>query len=122
MTTLETITKGSYLTGVIPNQIVEVIDIKWHGSDVIEITFKDALGNVNDEILYRDNEPHIELISSSFQWSFNAPADLFKLVSEAYRIKLAYIFDPMMAVHTSLIEPLHTRLPQFTIVCFHVSH
>ena len=106
MTTLETITKGSYLTGVIPNQIVEVIDIKWHGSDVIEITFKDALGNVNDEILYRDNEPHIELISSSFQWSFNAPADLFKLVSEAYRIKLAYIFDPMMAVHTSLIEPL----------------
>lgn len=106
MTKLETIVKGVYLKGVIPNQPIEVIDIKWHGTDVIEITFKDALGNVNDEILYRDNEPQLELIPSKYQWSFNAPADLFKLVSEAYRIKLAYLFDPMMAVHTSLIEPL----------------
>ncbi len=30
----------------------------------------------------------------------------FRLASEAYRIRLAYLFDPLIAVHTSLIEPL----------------
>lgn len=106
MTKLENITKGTYLDGVIPNQMVEVIDAVWHGSDVIEITFKDGQGNPNNEILYRDNEPNLDIVTASAPWSFNASSEKFKLVSEAYRIKLAYIFDPMMAIHTSMIEPL----------------
>lgn len=31
---------------------------------------------------------------------------LLRLVSEAKRIRLAYLFDPMLAVRTSLAEPL----------------
>ena len=106
MSTLEDIVKGKYLKGIIPNQIVEVIDAVWHGDDVIEVTFKDSLGNPNNEILYRDNEVNLEIVTSSAPWSFSASSDKFKLVSEAYRIKLAYVFDPMMAIHTSMIEPL----------------
>jgi SNF2 family DNA or RNA helicase len=106
MIKLEEITKGTYLTGVIPSQTVEIIDAFWHGSDVIEITFKDGLGNPNNEILYRDSETNLDIIKKSAPWSFNASSSLFKLVSEAYRIRLAYIFDPMMAIHTSMIEPL----------------
>lgn len=106
MTKLENITKGIYLNGVIPNHMVEVIDAVWHGTDVIEITFKDSLGNPNNEILYRDSEPNLEIVTASAPWSFNASSEKFKLVSEAYRIRLAYIFDPMMAIHTSMIEPL----------------
>lgn len=106
MVKLENITKGTYLNGVMPNQMVEVIDAIWHGEDVIEITFKDILGNPNNEILYRDNEPNLEITSASAPWSFNASSEKFKLVSEAYRIKLAYVFDPMMAIHTSMIDPL----------------
>ena len=30
----------------------------------------------------------------------------FKLGLEAYRINLAHLFDPMMAVHTSNVDPL----------------
>jgi len=106
MTKLENITKGTYLNGVIPNQMVEVIDAVWHGTDVIEITFKDSLGNPNNEILYRDSESNLEIVTASAPWSFNASSEKFKLVSEAHRIRLAYIFDPMMAIHTSMIEPL----------------
>ncbi|MDJ1466193.1 helicase-related protein [Xanthocytophaga flava] len=106
MTALENITKGTYLNGVIPHQMVEVIDAVWHGKDVIEITFKDSFGNPNNQILYRDNEPYLDIVAASAPWSFNASSEMFKLVSEAYRIRLAYIFDPMMAVHTSMIEPL----------------
>jgi hypothetical protein len=31
---------------------------------------------------------------------------LFRLVSEAQRIRLAYLFDPVLAVHTSVVDPL----------------
>ncbi len=31
---------------------------------------------------------------------------LFRLVSEAQRIRLAHLFDPVLAVHTSLVDPL----------------
>lgn len=106
MTKLENITRGTYLNGIIPNQVVEVVDAVWHGSDVVEIVFKDSLGNPNNQILYRDIETTIDIVTNAAPWSFNANAEKFKLVSEAYRIKLAYIFDPMMAVHTSMIEPL----------------
>jgi hypothetical protein len=106
MTQLETITKGTYLNGILPNQPVEVIDTRWHGSDVMEITFRDAFGNPHNEILYRDNEAQLEIASASAPWSFTANPELFKLASEAYRLRLAYIFDPMMAVHISMIEPL----------------
>ena len=40
------------------------------------------------------------------RWRFDADGRLLKLVSEAYRIQLGYLFDPRLAVHTSNIEPL----------------
>jgi SNF2 family DNA or RNA helicase len=39
-------------------------------------------------------------------FSFDGDGALFRLVSEAHRIRLAYLFDPVMAVHTSLVDPL----------------
>jgi hypothetical protein len=39
-------------------------------------------------------------------WSFDGDGDAFKLAVEAKRIDLAFLFDPMMAVHTSNVEPL----------------
>jgi len=31
---------------------------------------------------------------------------MFRLVAEAHRIRLACLFDPVMAIHTSLVDPL----------------
>lgn len=39
-------------------------------------------------------------------WSFDGDGALFRLVSEAHRIRLAHLFDPMLAVHTSIVDPL----------------
>jgi len=39
-------------------------------------------------------------------WSFDGDGSLFRLVSEAHRIRLAHLFDPVLAVHTSVVEPL----------------
>jgi hypothetical protein len=56
--------------------------------------------------LYRHDEARLETASDALPWSFDADGTLFRLVSEAYRIRLGYLFDPLIAVHTSLIEPL----------------
>jgi superfamily II DNA or RNA helicase len=39
-------------------------------------------------------------------WSFDGDAALFRVVAEAHRIRLAHLFDPVLAVHTSLVDPL----------------
>jgi hypothetical protein len=54
----------------------------------------------------RTHATRLEIASQELPWSFDADGTLFRLVSEAYRISLAYLFDPHIAVHTSLIEPL----------------
>jgi pyruvate/2-oxoacid:ferredoxin oxidoreductase alpha subunit len=47
-------------------------------------------------------------------WAFDAPGADFKLALEAYRIHLAHLFDPMMAVHTSNVEPLPHQISTAT--------
>ena len=39
-------------------------------------------------------------------WSFDGDGAAYRLVAEALRIRLAHLFDPLLAVHTSLVEPL----------------
>jgi len=106
MAHLEELTRGTVVKGILPDSLVTVIDVKWYGSSAIELTYKDASGRLGHELLYRDREPTLEIASAGRPWGFNADGALFKLVSEAYRIRLAHLFDPLLAVHTSLVEPL----------------
>jgi len=92
--------------GVLPDALVQVIDAKWHGSSVVELTYKDPAGRPDIELLYRDREPTLEIASVGRPWSFDGDGALFRLVSEAHRIRLAHLFDPVLAVHTSLVDPL----------------
>ncbi len=106
MSQLEDLRKGSLVKGITSSGVVTVIDVKWHGDTVIELTYKDEAGKVNSCLVYRDSEPVIEIIDPGIVWGFNADAKLMRLVSEAFRIHLAYLFDPHLAVHTSLLDPL----------------
>ncbi|MEI8164899.1 MAG: SNF2-related protein, partial [Chloroflexales bacterium] len=76
------------------------------GSEAVELTYKDAGGRPGMVLLYRESEPSLELVSVGRPWSFDGDGRLFRLVSEAHRIRLAHLFDPVLAVHTSLVEPL----------------
>ncbi|MCL6546843.1 MAG: DEAD/DEAH box helicase [Bryobacteraceae bacterium] len=82
------------------------MDVKWHGSTVVEVTYKDASGRPANELLYRDREPTLEIVTQGTPFSFDGDGAQFRLASEARRISLAYLFDPLLAVHTSIIEPL----------------
>jgi superfamily II DNA or RNA helicase len=102
---LEQLESGLKLKGIIPNQVVTIIDVTWHG-DAVEIIYKRADGRPDTELLYRTNESSLEIVEEDVYWHTKADNSLLRVVSEAYRIHLAHLFDPRLAVHTSLIEPL----------------
>ncbi len=106
MANLEKLTRGASVKGILPDELVSVVDVKWVGSVAVELTYKDASGRLGNELVYRDHEPTLEVVTAGKPWSFDGDGALFRLVSEAQRIRLAYLFDPLLAVHTSLVEPL----------------
>ncbi len=106
MARFEDLTRGAAVKGILPDSLVTVVDVKWYGSAVVELTYKDVSGRLGNELLYRDREPTLEIASTGRPWSFDADGSLFRLVSEAHRIRLAHLFDPLLAVHTSLVDPL----------------
>src|ERR1700726_1076596 len=106
MARLEQLTRGATVKGILPDALVTVVDVQWHGDTAITLTYRDAAGRLGNEILYRDRESTIEIATAGLPWSFDGDGALLRLVSEASRIHLAYLFDPLLAVHTSLVEPL----------------
>jgi SNF2 family DNA or RNA helicase len=106
MAKLEELTSNASVRGILPDTAVSVVTAKWYGSDALELTFKDPSGRVANQLLYRHDEPRLSIVEQGRPWSFDGDGALFRLVSEANRIRLAHLFDPVLAVHTSLVEPL----------------
>ncbi len=106
MARLEDLTPYAAVRGILPNALVTVINVQWHGSAAVELTYKTPEGKVANELLYRHDEVRIDVVTIGRPWSFDGDGGLFRLVSEAQRIRLAHLFDPVLAVHTSVVEPL----------------
>lgn len=87
-----------------------VVDVKWSGTVAVELTYKDPSGRPSCELLCRDREPTLKVVNAGRPWSFDGDGARFRLVSEAHRIRLAYLFDPLLAVHTSLVDPLPRQI------------
>lgn len=104
--TLEDLTPGARVTGVLPDRAVTVVAMEWHGTQAMTLTYRDDQGKVDHELLYRANEAALEIEEAGRAWSFDADGKLFRLASEALRIRLAHLFDPYLAVHTSNLDPL----------------
>ena len=106
---LEAIVQGSRLTGIHGDGPVEVLATHAYGTDAVEVTWRgpDGLGN---RILYRQDEPRIREVAPARRFAFDGDGRLFRLASEALRIRLAHLFDPYAAVNASQIEPLPHQL------------
>src|SRR5216684_6463540 len=103
---LEDLKPNAAVRGILPDCLVTVVGVQWFGSEALEMTYKDPGGRPGNVLLYRHDEPHLEVAEQRRPWSFDGDGALFRLVSEAHRIRLAHLFDPVLAVHTSLVEPL----------------
>jgi SNF2 family DNA or RNA helicase len=103
---LEDLKPNASVRGILPDSLVTVVSVQWFGSEALELTYKDPSGRLANQLVYRHDEPRIEVVEEGRPWSFDGDGALFRLVSEAHRIRLAHLFDPVLAVHTSLVDPL----------------
>ena len=106
MARIEELVAGAQVAGILPDTSVAVVTVQWYGADALELTYKDPAGRVANQLLYRHDEPRLSIVQQGRPWSFDGDGALFRLVSEAHRIRLAHLFDPVLAVHTSLVDPL----------------
>lgn len=93
------------MRGVAGDAPVEVVAVTWHGNMGLTLTYRTEAGALGETMLYRSDEERISSTGAS-AWTFDADPDDLKLASEAYRIHLAHLFDPYLAVRTSAIDPL----------------
>ncbi len=106
MSKLEDLKPNAAVRGILTDGLVTVVNVQWYGSEALDLTYKTPDGKPASELLYRHDEARVEVVEQGRPWSFDGDGKLFRLVSEAHRIRLAHLFDPVLAVHTSVVEPL----------------
>ncbi len=106
MAKLEELTAGARMSGISPTGVATVVSAEWIGDQAMKLVYKDSSGQYGERLIYRDDEPGIEVVAGGKPWSFDGDGALLRLVSEAYRINLAWLFDPYVAITTSIIMPL----------------
>ena len=103
---IEEITSGSSLTGLEPSAVATVIAVVPIADGAVRVIYQTPDGTLKERLLGRADEENIAVATTERPWSFDGDGEAFKLTVEAKRIDLAFLFDPMMAVHTSNVEPL----------------
>ncbi len=103
---LQDIKQGVLITGIIPNEMVQVLSVLPFSDDALELVYRKNDGLLGQQVIYANDTNNISIASNQLQWRFDANAKKMRLASEAYRIKLAHLFDPHLAVHTSRIQAL----------------
>ena len=88
---------------------VEILSARAYGPDAVEVTWRGPEG-LGDRILFREDEPRLREVSPARRFAFDGDGYRFRLASEAFRIRLAHLFDPYVAVNASRIEPLPHQL------------
>ncbi|MDD4035446.1 MAG: SNF2-related protein, partial [Candidatus Cloacimonetes bacterium] len=106
MMKLEDIKAGALIQGIEPGEVVRIVTSEPIGGDAYTVYYKKSDGSLRERLIYRSDEENLSIAVAGRPWTFDAPGAEFKLAVEANRINLAYLFDPMMAVHTSNVEPL----------------
>lgn len=103
---LQELIAGKKIKGLLLNQIVEIVATKSHAEEALEIIYKDERGNLGSQMIYSDQMNELGLVEVKSSWQFDSNSEDFRLVSEAYRMNVAYLFEPYLAVYSSLVEPL----------------
>ncbi|WP_294160464.1 helicase-related protein [uncultured Selenomonas sp.] len=103
---LSEIAAGAKVRGLSPEGVAEVVKAVPHGSAVVDVVYMDAQGEPHARLVLASEAEEMELAQDAASWTFDGDAEAMRLTSEAYRIRLAHLFDPYLAVRTSSIEPL----------------
>src|SRR5712672_4564625 len=105
MVAFDDIRPGSRLRGLDAAGTAEIVQVSRFGADALNLVFR-VHGRVAERLVYRGEDTSFEFVSTGRAYAFDADGVLLRLASEAYRIRLAHLFDPYLAVTASQIEAL----------------
>lgn len=106
MSKLEDLRTGLTLEGVEPSLVVTVLAALPLSADSVRLIYNLPDGTLKERLLSRADEATVRVATKTRPWAFDGDGADFQLAVEARRIDLAFLFDPMMAVHTSNVDPL----------------
>ena len=116
-TRLEQLKPDAMVQGLVGREVVRIVSAEMLGEAACKVVYRGQDGVLGEQLLFRSSEAELELVGGGRKWSFAGSGDLFRLVSEATRIQLAYLFDPYVAVSSSTIDPLPIRSVRCTSTC-----
>lgn len=97
---------GATVAGLAAAGPVQILAVEMHSTSAATVTWADGDGRPDRRVIYGDVLESLRIASAGRRWAFNADGGDFLLASEAQRMKLAYLFDPMLAVTSSAVQPL----------------
>ena len=106
MIKLEDLKPGLPLVGLEPSVVATVAAVVPIGEGAVTVYYRTPDGTTKERLLGRADETNLSVATVERPWSFDGDGAAFQLTCEAKRIDLAFLFDPMMAVHTSNVDPL----------------
>jgi hypothetical protein len=109
MLKLEDVQPGLPVLGLEPSVVTTVAFVSRIGEGSLQVVYRTPDGVLKERLLGRADEPSISFASAERPWSFDGDGAAFQLAYEAKRIDLAFLFDPMMAVHASNFKSLPHR-------------
>ncbi|MFD7290939.1 helicase-related protein [Streptomyces sp. NPDC059863] len=101
------LTAGRAVSGIVTGGNVTVVAVRMFGPTAAQVTYRRPDGTVEERILYEEDAARLaEAASGSVGGGFDVDPGLFRLAAEALRIRMAARGDAMLAVSTSLLDPL----------------
>ena len=103
---LDQMVPGLAVRNLVAGTDVTIVQVRPFGERVLDVVYRTPQGHVDSLLVYPDDAARVEAVTDTVRFAFDGDATLFRLASEAQRIHWAHLFDPHLAVHTSLLEPL----------------
>ena len=103
--TLEDLQPDTTVRGILPDALVMVVSVAWHGSAALTLVYRAPNGRVADEILYRHDEPRLEIVEAGRPWSFDGDGALYRLVAEGDRGRVYLAPTPEMEAIALTAQP-----------------
>ncbi len=80
MARLEDLGVGASVTGLAPSGLVKIVNVEWFGDQVLKAISEDSAGQFGSRLVYRADEPPLELARRGPVWSFDGDGELFHWV------------------------------------------
>lgn len=102
---LDGLVPGVRVTELDPAGPARIVTVEPGSGNAVTVVYRDSGGKIRDRVLLPGDLERLEPAEKR-RYSFDADPAAFKLGTEALRIHLAHLFDPMMAIHASNVDPL----------------